>query len=66
MVALGVEGVGVIDLYDQTTESADTLADTVPEGYLFAPFVSFPDDDGETNVVATDRVAFVVLHPDVL
>lgn len=66
VVTIGIEGIGVLDLYDQTRETAETLPGTVPEGFLFAPFFAFTDDDGERNVVATDRVAFVVLHPDVL
>ena len=65
-LTIAVEGVGVLDLNDQTRESAETIPDTVPDGFLVAPFLSFTDDDGETNVVATDRVAFVVVHTDLL
>lgn len=65
-LTIAVEGVGVLDLSDQTRESAETIPDTVPEGFLFAPFLSFTDDGGETNVVATDRAAFVVVHVDLL
>lgn len=66
LVALGIEGYGLIDLYDQGRDSVDTLADTVPEGFVFAPFFGFTDDDGERTVVATERLAFVMLHSEIL
>lgn len=66
LVALGIEGYGLIDLYDQGRDTIDTLADTVTEGFVFAPFFGFTDDDGERTVVATERLAFVMLHPEVL
>ena len=66
LVAFGIEGFGLIDLHDQGRDTIDTLADTVPEGFVFAPFFGFTDDEGERAVVATERLAFVMLHPDVL
>ena len=66
LVALAIEGYGLLNLHDQGRDTIDTLADTVPEGFVFAPFFSFTDDDGERTVVATERLAFVMLHPEVL
>lgn len=66
LVAFGIVGYGLINLHDQGRDTIDTLADTVPEGFVFAPFFGFTDDDGERTVVATERMAFVMLHPDVL
>ena len=65
-LAIAVEELGILDFHDQTSESADTIPDTVMDGFIFAPFVSFTDDDGERTVVATERIAFVVVHPSVL
>lgn len=62
LVAFGIEGYGLIDLYDQGRDTVDT----VPDGFVLAPFFGFTDDDGEWTVVATERLAFVMLHPEVL
>ena len=66
LVAFGIEGFGRLDLHDQGRSTIDTLADTVPDGFVFGPFFGFTDDSGEQVVVATERLAFVMLHPDVL
>lgn len=65
-VALGVEGLGRIELGDQGPDTIHTLVDTVPDGFVFGPFFSVTDDDGELTVIATEHLAFVMLHPEAL
>ena len=63
---IGIEGVGVMVLYDQNRQSLGSLGDSVKEGFFIGPFLEFTDDDGETTLVSSEHVAFVLVDHELL